>query len=64
MHLQLQSGKQAILAFAYVYVQFKQSPLQWHLTSLWLTLETSGILIQTGTHILENLVKKTPHMKE
>ena len=32
----------------------EQSPLQWHLTSSWLTLEASGILIQTDTHILEN----------
>ena len=39
-------------------VQFEQSPLQWHLTSSWLILETSGILIQTGTHILENLVQE------
>ena len=54
MHLQLQSGEQAILAFAHV--QFEQSPLQWHLTSSRQALEASGILIQTGTHMFENLI--------
>ena len=50
-HLQLQSSEQATLTFAHV--QLEQSPIQLHLTSSRQALESSGILIQTGTHMLD-----------
>ena len=40
---------------AFIYVQFEQSPLQEHFTSSRQALDTSGIVIQTGTHEFYNL---------
>jgi hypothetical protein len=39
-------------------VQFEQSPLQEHLISSRQALDTSGIVIQTGTHEFANLLKE------
>ena len=46
--MHLQSGEQ--LRFALLHLQLVQSPLQEHLTSSLHDLETSGIVIHTGTH--------------
>ena len=43
-----------MLAFAHV--QFEQSPLQEHFISSRQALDTSGIVIQTGTHEFNHLV--------
>ena len=48
LHLQLQSGEQARFAFAHL--QVVQFPLQEHLISSLHSLDTSGMVIQTGTH--------------
>ena len=47
MHLHLQSGEQATLAFAHV--QFEQIPLHKHLTSSRQALDTSGMVIKLVT---------------
>ena len=52
----LQSGGQAILAFAHV--QFEQFPLHEHLTSSRQALDTSGMVIQTGDQEFDNLVQE------
>ena len=48
LSLQLQSGKQARFAFPHLHVV--QSPLQEHLISSLHALDTSGMVIETGTH--------------
>ena len=48
LHLQLPSGEQARFAFPHLHVV--QSPLQEHLISSLHALDTSGMVIQTGTH--------------
>ena len=48
LHLQLQSGEQARFAFPHLHVV--QSPLLEHLISSLHALDTSGLVIQTGTH--------------
>ena len=53
LHLHLQSGEQSRLAFTHL--QFLQSPLQEHLINSLHDRETSGIVIQTGTHDSETL---------
>ena len=44
--------------FAFAHVQFEQSPLQWHLISSWQALETSGMVIQTGIYVHDDLVQE------
>ena len=44
--------------FAFAHVQFEQSPLQWHLISSRQALETSGMVIQTGIHVHNDLVQE------
>ena len=48
LHLQSHSGEQAQLA--YTHLHFVQSPLLEHLINSLHPLETSGIVIQTGTY--------------
>ena len=55
VHLHLQSGEQ--LRFALLHLQLVQSPLQEQLTSSLHDLETSGIVIHTGTHDSDTLVQ-------
>lgn len=50
LHLQLQRGEQARLAFVDLHLAIVQSPLQEHFISSLYALETSGMVIQTGTH--------------
>ena len=53
--MHLQSGEQS--RFALPQVQLEQSPLQEHLINSLQDLETSGIVIQTGTHDSDTLVQ-------
>ena len=56
IHLHLQSGEQS--TFALTHLQTEQSPLQEHLISSLHDLNTSGIVIQTGTHDPDTLVQE------
>ena len=54
-HLHLQSGEQ--FRFDLPQLHFEQSPLQLHLMSSLHALETSGVVIQTGTHESDSLAQ-------
>ena len=56
MHWHLQSGEQAILAFAHI--QFEQFPLHEHLISSRQALDTLGMVIQTGAQEFGILVQE------
>ena len=54
-HLHLQSGEQ--FRFDLPQLHFEQSPLQEHFISSLHALDTSGVVIQTGTHEFDTLVQ-------
>lgn len=53
LHLQLHSGEHARLALPRL--QFVQSPLQEHFISSLHALDTSGIVMQTGCHNVDEV---------